>query len=276
MSVRKLFPFLLIGMLTIFAFSGAVVSLHTSPTIAYFSPQSAGNAVVVRKFHLDVLATLKSPSLEDRIGSAVLDYEAPNRVLSRGVRVVGSPLKMEIVIGPQYYIALDQYRGVVRQWGRGSLTTRLNDEIGPKAILGELKNLMSVTSVTASGSTFVAKEVVGANEVLPGTPGQSLVVVSANTHDGFVVSLRAIFYGIFRSPVFTHGGLRARSLTLIHGVQSNFSKFGLVPSIPTPPETKTVNLIPCPKGEAAISNNRFVVGVCWAPGYLATPSSSNH
>lgn len=262
-------------MMTVFAFSGAVVSLQTSPDIAYFSPSPAGNAAVVRKFHQEVFATLKAPSLEDRIGSAVLDYEAPNRVLFRGVLVVGTSLKGEIVIGPHYYIALNQNRGVVSQWGRGSLTTRLSDEIGPNAILGELKKLMSISSVTASGSTFVAKEVVGANEVLPGTPGQSLVVVSANTHDGYVVSLRATSYGIFRSPVSTNHGLTARTLTQIHGVQSNFSKIGLVPSIPTPPETKTVNLIPCPKGGAANINSKYVDSVCWAPGYLGTPSLSH-
>ena len=261
--------------MTVFAFSGAVVSLQTSPVIAYFSPPPAGNAAVVRKFHQEILATLKAPSLEDRIGSVVLDYEAPNRVLFRGVRVVGSPLKMEIVIGRHYYIALNQNRGVVNQWGRGSLATRLNEEVGPKAILGELKNLMSVSSVVESGSTFVAKEVVNANEVLPGTPGQSLDVVSANAHDGYVVSLRVTSYGMFQSPVFTHGGERSRILTQIHGVQTSFSKFGQVPSISTPPETETVNLIPCPKGLGAISNNKFVVGVCSAPGYLATPSSSN-
>ena len=117
--------------------------------------------------------------------------------------------------------------------------------------------------------------VVSANEVLPGTPGQSLVVVSANTHDGYVVSLRATSYGIFRSPVSTNHGLTARTLTQIHGVQSNFSKIGLVPSIPTPPETQTVNLIPCPKGGAANINNKYVDSVCWAPGYLGTPSLSH-
>jgi hypothetical protein len=261
--------------MTVFAFAGAVISLHTSPAIAFYSQPPASNPAVVGKFHQDVFATLKSPSLEYRIGSAVLDYQAPNRVLSRGLPVVGSSLEMEIVIGPYYYIALNQNQDVVRQWGKGSLTTRLNDEIGPKAVLGELRNLMAFSSVIENGSTFVAKEVVDANEVLPGTPGQSLVVVTVNTHDGYVVSLRATYYGIFRYPIFTHDDVRAQTLTLIHGVQGNFSRFGLVSPISHPPETKTVNLIPCPKGENAISSNKYVVGVCWAPGHLATPSPSN-
>jgi hypothetical protein len=121
---------------------------------------------------------------------------------------------------------------------------------------------LTVSSVRVKDGGFVAKQIVDANEITPGSAGQSLLVWWINTHGRFVSSIRGTAYGLLQNLVVVHqSNFKTVTVKSIRLGSSTYSKFGQVPDISAPPKRKTVILVPCKNGDTSdIDGNVYMCG----------------
>ena len=235
-----LLPLTVLGLLTAVAM---VLSLHTSPHVAYFNAPATGNPVVVSRFHDVERTTLNAPSFQARSGADVTNYQAPNRTQGVG------GANQDIIIGHTAYLALSADGSNVTQWGEGPRLPLLNKIAGPLSVRYPLTNLLKLTSITQHGNVFTALQLVPAADVQPGLPGQTLLVFSVHTHDGHVTRIRAVFHGFLQTLANLPGGhVKSFTATKVSGGTVNYSEFGRVPPITTP-QNNVTHLHPCPDGD---------------------------
>jgi hypothetical protein len=250
--MRRLIPIFLISALSALSLVAILLSLHDSTPIAFFSHPTPGDPAAVRTFRDDVKATLNAPNfIFGGIGTlGPIEYQSPNRTKDL------SKLATVIVIGRTSYQELSGYKNSVTQWGEGSLTSEINKLFGPVRVKFALREFLNLTSVRRVSGGFVAKQIVPAADISPGTPGQALIFWSVKTHGGFVTNYRGTAHGLLQSHVVvrkTH--LEAVIVKSIHLEPGTYSKFGLVPQIVAPPKNKTVKLVPCKNGDTSDYGN---------------------
>lgn len=165
-SVRRLIPFVLISAMAVLSLVAAVISLHDSTPIAFFSQPPPGNPRAVETFHEEVKATLDAPSfLFGGLGSVgPIEYQSPDRTKDVG-------LIRFVVIGNTTYQELNGYKNTVTRWGEYPLTLQQNKLYGPVRVKFVLRQLLGLKSVRRDSGGFVAKEIIPANDISMGTAG---------------------------------------------------------------------------------------------------------
>jgi hypothetical protein len=234
--MRKFIPQAILGAMTVLAIVALLVSVSTAARISSFAPPPAGSPSVVAAYRAVVQHTLAAPSFTYE---GFLNYQAPDRTAT--TYGVGN----ERVIGREVYLLLPT-GATTSHWGRGPLTTLADDYYGPARALTQLRTFATVTSVVASGSNFVVQQVVPADLVAPGNPGQVLVTATVTVSGGYVASIKAQVTGWVSYPYAgTASHPRYRRVDSLSVPAVTYANFGAVVPITAPPAAQTVPLGLC-------------------------------
>ena len=222
--------------MTVLALAALLFSVSTAERISTFANPPAGNPDIVTIFRTVVQRTLDAPSFNY---NQYLNYQAPDRTATQ--RTFGS---ME-VIGKEAYIPLTP-DVALGKWGRGPLTPLVDSYYGPAMALRGLRTLLTSNSVIREGNNFIMKQVVSADSVSPGNPGQVLVTYMVYVNDDYVTAIQTHVEGWWSIPYArTHGILRFRRVDTYTASQVTYSSFGQIAPITAPPAARTVQLTSC-------------------------------
>jgi hypothetical protein len=222
--------------MTVLALVALLFSVSTAERISTFANPPAGNPAIVTIFRTVVQRTLDAPSFRY---NQYLNYQAPDRTAT--LRTLGS-MK---VIGKEAYILLTP--GVpTGKWGRGPLTPLVDSYYGPAMALHGLRTLLTSNSVIREGNNFVVKQVVSADSVSPGNPGQVLVTYMVYVNDDYVTAIQTRLEGWWSIPYARINGiLRFRRVDTFTASQVTYSSFGQIAPITAPPADRTLQLTLC-------------------------------
>ncbi len=204
------------------ALGAAAVSLARAPRYSYFAPPPAGAPRAVAELRAALSATMRSSGFVLTVNGLVVDYAAPDRTEVRFVNA------REVVIGRTLYVTHSS-DGARPRW----TTARLADPDVPFAPLWVHRLLtpyLVARSVVRRGDAFEVRLVVPASELVPGNAGQSLLVATLSTRDGWVVGVRTVAHGRF--PEWPFGGGRPEGR--IDVASYRLSSLGRPPRIATP------------------------------------------
>ena len=122
-----------------------------------------------------------------------------------------------------------------------------------------MRELFDFKSITKKGAAFIAKEVVDAGSIFPGTAGQVLLIATIRVRGGLIVCVRVFGYGYLPWLKNESGGT-VKAVTVRAALLSTtrYSKFGRIKPIVAPPKRETVKLVPCTTGsEITIASTRY-------------------
>lgn len=254
--MRKLIPHALLATMTVLAIVALVFSIGSAERISHFATPRAGTPAVVAKYHAVVQHTLDAPSFTYE---QFLNYRAP---ASTSVTATGGS---DVVIGHEVYLPLAPV-GSSPRWGRGPLTTLVDDYYGPARALTQLRTFLKIKAVVADGSNFIVQQVLPADVVSPGNPGQVLVTSTVAVSGGYVSSITAHVSGWFSYPYAGSASHpRYRRVDTLDAQAVTYSNFGAVAPISAPPASATVALRTCDQGFEFIESGRHVCSVVGGP-----------
>lgn len=282
--MRRFFPWITLFAIAVLVTGTVVISLRVSGRVSFFSEPPPANPQVLKQFDADVEATLQAPSFtfrSDALGG-IIEYQAPNRA----AYIINSPPLQfaDFAIGDSAYLELScsgpamttipangtlspseaakVLKGANCKWGLGRLTASMDSFQGPVRVKDELRDLLKLQSVSRSGTTFFAQQVVPANLVSPGNAGQALLRFTITTSRGFVVAERSTAYGQLSTYLLRKGKPpTAISTSRITLESVSYSNIGSVLRITPPPRSKTVKLVPCRNPNAVVFGAKYVCGL---------------
>jgi len=249
--MRRLIPQAILATMTVLALVALVLSVSTAEKISRFAAPAAGDAATVAAYHTVIERTLNASSFNY---DQILNYQAPDRT---STMYAGG----ERVIGKVAYIALNPTSST-GQWGRGPLTPLADEYYGPARVLKQLQTFATLTSVTRSGNNFIVRQVVPADSVSPGNPGQVLVTSTVYVADDYVSSIAAKLTGWFSYPyagTVSHPLLRR--VDQLAAAPVSYSNFGHVPAITAPSPAKTITLVVCGQGYRVVQSGHQVCSI---------------
>ena len=259
--MRKLIPHALLLSMTVLAIGALLLSVTSAERISYFSAPAAGTPAVIAQYRAVVQHTLDAPSFTYE---QFLNYRAPS---STSVASTGGS---DEVIGNVVYLPVAPV-GSSPRWGRGPLTTLANDYYGPARALTQLRTFLKIKAVVGSGRDFIVQQVLPADVVAPGNPGQVLVTSTVVVSGGYVTSIASNVSGWFSYPYAgTASHPRYKRVDTLTPNPVTFTNFGAVAPITAPPASQTVPLHPCGQGYQFVESGQHVCSVVGGP--TATPA----
>ena len=254
--MRKFIPHALLATMTVLAIVAMSFSISSAERISHFAAPRAGDPAVVEKYRAVIQHTLDAPSFTYE---QFLNYRAPD---STSVAATGGN---DVVIGHQVYLPLAPI-GSSPRWGHGTLTTLVDDYYGPARALTQLRTFLTIRAVVSSGNDFIVQQVLPADVVSPGNPGQVLVTSTVAVSGGYVTSISANISGWFSYPYAgTASRPRYRRVDALAAQAVTFANFGAVAPITAPPASQTVPLHVCGQGYQFIEAGRHVCSVVGGP-----------
>ncbi|MBW4030358.1 MAG: hypothetical protein HIU57_06730 [Acidobacteria bacterium] len=258
--MRKFIPHALLATMTVLAIVAMVLSISSAERISHFAAPRAGSPAVVAKYRAVVQRTLDAPSF---VYEQFLNYQAPD---STSVATSGGN---DLVVGRQVYLPLASV-GSSPRWGRGPLTKLADDYYGPTRALTQLRTFLKITAVVSSGRDFVVQQVLPADVVSPGNPGQVLVTSTVAVSGGYVTSISSNVSGWFSYP---YAGTASHPLykrvDTLTAQPVTYGNFGAVAPITAPPASQTVPLRVCGQGYQIIESGHHVCSVVGGPAASA-------
>ena len=249
--MRRLIPQAILATMTILAALALVLSVSTAERISSFAAPTAGDPAVVAAYHSVIERTLNAPSFNY---DQILNYQAPDRT---STMYAGG----ERVIGQVAYLALNPTSST-GQWGRGPLTTLADAYYGPTRVLKQLQTFAKLTSVSRAGNNFIVRQVLAADTVSPGNPGQVLVTSTVYVADDYVTSIKAELTGWFSYPYAgTVSNPLMRRVDHLTVAPVTYSNFGHLSAITAPPAAKTVTLVVCGQGYRVVQSGQQVCSI---------------
>lgn len=246
--MRRLIPQAILATMTILALVALLLSVSTAERISSFAPPASGDPATVAMYRTVVQRTLDAPSFNY---DQFLNYQAPDRTAT--LYASGG----ERVIGQVAYLALSP-----SQWGRGPLTALADEYYGPSRALKQLQTFAKLTSVVRSGNNFVVRQVVPADSVSPGNPGQVLVTSTVTVRDDYVTSVTAHLTGWFSYPFAgTVDHPVYKRIDQFSAAPVTYGNFGHVPAISAPPAAQTMALTPCGQGYRVMQSGHSVCSI---------------
>jgi len=247
-----LIPQAILATMTVLAALALVLSVSSAERISRFAAPAPGDPATVAVYRTVVQRTLDAPSF---VFDQYLNYQAPDRTST--TFAIGG----EKVIGRVAYIALNP-SSASGQWGRGPLTALSDEYYGPTRALKQLQTFVNLKSVVRSGNNFIVRQVVPADSVSPGNPGQVLVTSTVYVNDDYVTSIKAQLSGWFSYPFAgTVSHPQYKRVDQLSAAPVTYSNFGHVAAITAPPAAKTVPLVVCGQGYRVVQAGHQVCSI---------------
>ena len=248
--MRRLIPHALLLAMTVLAAAALLVSMRSAERISSFATPAPGDPAIVKIFHTVVQRSLDAPSFTV---DNFLNYQAPDRTSASSPSGV-----TEMVIGRSVYLELGPDSHGIRTWGRGPLTRLADTTYGPSRAKQILDLLLGANSVVRKGDNFVVRQVVPANFISTGNPGQILVTYSVYVADDYVTGVSPFLQGWVTIPV---GGSPARPewarVSNYRAPESTFANYGpYVAPISPPPPGQAVALALCGQSYRIVVSGR--------------------
>jgi len=234
--MRRLIPHSLLAAMTVLALGAMLLSVQSAARISVYATPPAADPGLVASFHAVIQRTLDAPNYTY---NQLLDYQSPDRVKGTGTY---SGL---VIVGPTVYLQFSTTPSA-HQWGSTALTTGVNQSFGPALVTRLLHTLLTLNSVVRQGSNYVAEQVVAANDVAPGNPGDVLISFDVGVSGGYAVNITPTLHGWLSIPVSgTPGHYVYHRVSSYTSQTSTFTSIGRVPAITAPPVARTVALVAC-------------------------------
>ncbi len=242
--MRRLIPFALLGLMSVLALLALVVSVSSAARISSFPTPTPGSTADVAALHTVVARSLNATSftLDD-----ALNFQAPDRsaIIARG----GAEAAPERVIGDRVYLYLGTSATGTPQWGSARLSRAADQYYGPLRATQEITMLGHSNSVVRHGNTFSVQQVVPADFISPGNPGQLLITYSVNVARARVSSVSAVLRGWVTIPSQDQSGrITWERVDGFPSPVSTYSNYDQVAPIVAPPATQTASLRECTNG----------------------------
>lgn len=245
--MRRWIPKTLLAAMTVLALVSVVLSLHTAERISTFSTPAPGQPAIVKIFRTVVQRTLDAPSFSY---DQTLNYQAPDRVKGTGT------YNGIIVVGSDVYLELSTTTSS-SQWGKTPLTSLVDKEVGPVLVTQMLKTLLSLDSVVRVGNNFVAKQVVSADSIYPGNPGQVLITFMIYVSDDYVTSVTPRLNGWMSVPKSGTGGrIEWQRISKYQSMTLTYGNFGNIAPVTAPPVSRTAVLHECTGSSGIVFANQ--------------------
>ena len=250
--MRRLIPQAILATMTILALVALLLSVSTAERISSFPAPAAGNPAIVAIYRTVVQRTLDAPSFDF---DQYLDYQAPDRTATTFA------LGGERVIGNVVYIALTSSSST-GEWGRGPLTALADEYYGPARALKQLQTFVNLKSVVRAGNNFIVRQVIPADNVSPGNPGQVLVTSTVYVNDDYVTSIKANFTGWFSYPYAgTVSHPLYKRVDQLSAAPVTYSNFGHVAAITAPAAVQFVPLTVCGQAYHVVQSGHQVCSI---------------
>jgi hypothetical protein len=250
--MRRLIPQAILATMTILALVALLLSVNTAERISSFPAPAAGNPAIVAIYRTVIQRTLDAPSF---VFDQYLNYQAPDRTATTSV--IGG----EKVIGNVVYLELTA-SGATAKWGRGPLTALDDEYYGPQRALQQLQTFLKIKSVVRSGNNFIVRQVIPADSVARGNPGQVLVTSTVYVEDDYVTSIKAQLSGWFSYPYAgTVRHPKYKRVDRLSALAVTYSSFGQVAAITAPPAAQTVSLSVCGQAYRVVQSGHQVCSI---------------
>lgn len=243
--MRRMIPHAVLTTMTVLALLALLVSVNSAQRISSFATPASGDPAVVTIFHTVVQHSLQAPSFSV---DGALNYQSPNRTatVASGSQTVQSAQK---VIGSRVYLYLGTSAQGVAQWGSGPLTHQVDQYYGPTRATQEFTMLLGDSSVVRSANNFIVRQVVPADYISPGNPGQLLITYTVYVASDRVTGVSALLQGWVTIPTQDLAGhLTWARVNGYRSPESTYANYGGVAPITAPPAAQTVALTPCDNG----------------------------
>ncbi|MDH2902768.1 MAG: hypothetical protein PXZ08_02295 [Actinomycetota bacterium] len=255
--MRRMIPHFLLAAMSALAILALVLSVGSAQRISSFATPAPGEANVVASFHAVVQRSLNASSFTV---DHALNYQAPDRTatIATGAAAVAAPQR---VIGQRVYLMLGIDARGVAQWGTGALSHQADQFYGPTRATQEFSMLLGDNSVVRAGTGYIVKQVVPADYISSGNPGQLLITYTLTVAGGYVTGVTALLHGWVTIPVQNQAG--HLTWTRVNGYQSpesTYTDYGTVARIVAPPSAQTSPLTLCSDGTYALVHQGH--GVC--------------
>lgn len=252
--MRRLIPHALIAAMSVLALLALLLSVRTAERISSFRPPAPGDPAIVKIFRTVVQRSLGAGSF--RVDN-LLNYQAPDRTAT--INVSGAN---EVVIGSTAYLQLGPNSHGAMTWGRAPLTHLADTYYGPFRARQLLEILLGDDSVVRQGDNFVVRQVVAANYISTGNPGQILITYMVYVNGDYVTGVSPLLQGWVTIPV---GGSAQHPqwwrVSKFRSPESTFSNYGLVAPITAPPASQTVSLSLCGQSYRFVQQGHQVCSV---------------
>ena len=243
--MRRMIPHFLLAAMSVLALLALIASVSSAQKISSFATPAPGQSAVVAAFRAVLTRSLNAPSFT--VDSA-LNYQSPNRTatIASGTVAVQSP---EEVIGQRVYLYLGTNSKGVAQWGSGPLTPQVDQYYGPARATQEFTMLLGDNSVVRSANNFIVKQVVPADFISSGNPGQLRITYTVFVVNNYVTGVTALLEGWVTIPTQNQAGhLTWSRVNGYQSPESTYGNYGRVAPITAPPAAQTSPLTTCANG----------------------------
>jgi hypothetical protein len=238
-------PHALVATMTVLALLALLVSVMTAEKISSFAAPAPGDPAIVKIFHTVVQRSLDAPSFTV---DSFLSYQSPDRTatITSGTGTLVSGQK---VIGQRIYLLLGTNAQGVAQWGSGPLSHQADQNYGSTRATEELKMLLGDDSVVRNGDNFTVQQMVAADVISPGNPGQILITYTVYVADDYVTGVAPFLRGWVTIPTSgVPGHLTWARVNEYRSPETTYGNYALVAPITAPPADETVPLATCAHG----------------------------
>ncbi len=254
--MRRFIPHTILAAMTVLAVLALAFSVASAQKISSFATPAPGQSSVVSAFHAVLTRSLTARSFT--VDSA-LNYQSPDRTATivSGTSAVSSPEK---VIGQRAYLFLGNDTKGVAHWGSGPLTPQVNQYYGPLRATQEFTMLLGDDSVVRSANKFIVKQVVPADFISSGNPGQLLITYTVTVANDYVSGVAALLDGWVTIPTQNQAGhLTWSRVDGYQSPESTYTNYGRVPPIIAPPAAQTAPLSTCTNGSYQVVQQGHLV-----------------
>ena len=259
MSMKRLIPQAILATMSLLALLALVLSVRSAEKISSFATPAPGDPAIVKIFHTVVQRSLDA-------GSFTLDnylnFRAPDRT---STTVVGTSQQLfsERVIGQKVYLELGTDAQGQVQWGSAALTHQADVTYGPQRATQELKMLLGDDSVVRSGDNFIVRQVLPADFISQGNPGQVLVTYTVYVADDYVTGVSPRLQGWISVPTSGRPGhFNFVRVNDYRSPETTYSNYGNVAAITAPPLAQTTPMATCADGGyEVVHNGRHVCSI---------------